>query len=99
MLYQAELGYYFSQHTQMATFKIATLLLLLQIGTPPATQEERPVEKASIEGVILRSESGEPLGRAEVKLSRVLLEEDVGGGIVFFDGSDPESRGLPSVLT
>jgi 5-hydroxyisourate hydrolase-like protein (transthyretin family) len=68
--------------------RLATILLLLQVGTPSET--------ASIEGVVLRSGSGEPLSRAEVKLTRVVAEEEAGGKFSF--GSDPDA-GLPSALT
>src|SRR5262245_40296828 len=78
-------------------FRIAVLLLLLQIGTPPAEQQ-RAGDKASIEGVVLRSESGEPLAHAQVKLTRV-LKPDEGGKLVIFDGNDPETEGLPTFLT
>ena len=78
--------------------KIVALLLLLQTGTPPAVQQAQSRDKGSIEGVVLRSESGEPLARAQVKLLR-LLPPDEGGKFVFFDGSDPETQGLPTALT
>jgi protocatechuate 3,4-dioxygenase beta subunit len=72
----------------------ALLLLLVQIGNVPGTPQQQRVEKASIEGVVLRSGSGEPLGRAQVKLLRVVADDST------FDGAgDPETNGLPSVLT
>lgn len=67
----------------------AALLVLLQLA---------PAEKASIEGIVLGSVNGEPLGRAQVKLARVITEDDDRSS-GFFDGTDPATRGLPSVLT
>jgi 5-hydroxyisourate hydrolase-like protein (transthyretin family) len=74
--------------------KIATLLLLVQLGTSSEIPQQQHIEKASIEGVVLRSGSGEPLGRAQVRLLRVLPDD-----FTFYGGSDPETNGLPSVLT
>ena len=74
------------------------LLMLLQVAVPQAGQSARTSEKASIEGIVLRSESTEPLARAEVKLSRIAPEESPGK---FFFGGGPESdtQGLPSAST
>jgi len=57
------------------TMKLPSLLLLVQLAaqtpSPPPAPAGSNLEKASIAGTVLRAISGEPLARAEVKLSRV----------------------------
>jgi len=64
------------------------LLLFLQVATPP--------EKASIAGSVLRSVSGGPLSRAELRLTRVPTED---GATPFIYIPGQESDGLPTVQT
>jgi 5-hydroxyisourate hydrolase-like protein (transthyretin family) len=80
----------------MTVFKLTLVLLLFQIGAQPTGLEEKSAGKAAIEGVVLRAASGEPLDRAEVRLSRVISEEEL--EINIFAG-DPFTQGLPTALT
>jgi hypothetical protein len=73
----------------------ALFLLFLQLA-PLAPAPLKTGEKASIEGVVLRSGSGEPLARTELRLTRV-LPEGTERSLIF--GIDLESEGLPKALT
>jgi 5-hydroxyisourate hydrolase-like protein (transthyretin family) len=64
------------------------LLLFLQVATPP--------EKASIAGSVLRASSGEPLARAEVRLSRVPSDEGAGQ---FISNGGEDNADFPTVQT
>ena len=63
-------------------------LLVLQAQVPRREPRDLRTSRASIEGVVLRSGSGEPLGRAQVTLLRI------GDGT-----SDQESRPVPPSTT
>jgi 5-hydroxyisourate hydrolase-like protein (transthyretin family) len=71
------------------------LLLLFQVAAQAPAPSQTKAEKASIAGIVLRSDSGEPLARAEVKLTRVPDEE--GAGHIVYEGE--ESDGLSAVQT
>ena len=62
----------------------AFTILLFCCAASAAQQPVHPPEKASIEGVVLRSGSGEPLARAQVTLTRI---------------SDQQEEETPRVLT
>jgi 5-hydroxyisourate hydrolase-like protein (transthyretin family) len=72
----------------MTSGLLAALLLLFQIVAPAA--------KGSIEGVVLRAASGEPLSLAEVRLSRVRSDAEMNE--LYAAGIDPDSAN-PPVLT
>jgi protocatechuate 3,4-dioxygenase beta subunit len=84
----------------MARMIAATLatLLLLQIGGRSASQP-KTAESGSIEGVVLRSESGEPLAGAKIELSQPFgddsLDDSLYDSFDFWDS--PQSR--PIVIT
>jgi len=73
---------------------LVVLLLLVRIQAQPA-----PPEKASIEGVVLKSTSAEPLARAQVKLIKVRSEKEIEEeqGAIYFEGG-PEAN-APFVLS
>ena len=58
----------------MALPLIVHLILLLQL--PPSTVQQQQDQKASIEGVVVRIGSGEPISGAEMKLLRVAATID-----------------------
>ena len=68
----------------------ALLLLVFQLTA------QTPSPQASISGTVLRAVSGEPLARAEIRLTRV-LSEDSDSDVSFRPGQ--ESAGLPAVQT
>jgi 5-hydroxyisourate hydrolase-like protein (transthyretin family) len=72
----------------MTTGLLAALLLSFQILAPAA--------KGSIEGVVLRAASGEPLSRAEVTLLRVRSDEEMrelfAAGMQDLDSANPPVR-------
>ena len=70
--------------------KLAAILFLLLQLAPQG-------EKASIEGVVIRSGTGEPLARAELKLSRVAASDERPDFLVF--ERDGQSDGLPAIQT
>jgi hypothetical protein len=74
----------------------ALLILVIQIGVQSPLQPARTAEKASIEGIVLRSVSGEPLTRAELKLTPVGPENQDG---VFIKGGPGAAESIPTVLT
>src|ERR1043165_6705053 len=76
---------------------VLAALLSVLIQTPGnSAQQQEQIPKASIEGVVLRSGTGEPLSRAEVKLSRVASGDEN----FFSEGNgDRAGGGLPSILT
>ena len=78
----------------MHLLQTAALILLLQ-SAAPQTLQTLPTEKASIEGIVLRASSGEPLGRAQVRLSRVMSEEETG----FFVFDPSQVSEIPPFLT
>jgi 5-hydroxyisourate hydrolase-like protein (transthyretin family) len=81
----------------MTTALLAALLLSFQILTPAPQQQQAPAAKGSIEGIVLRAASGEPLARAEVRLTKVRSEEEMRE--VYAAGMpDPDSAN-PPVLT
>jgi hypothetical protein len=74
--------------------KIAALLFLLQVAPPLASRQSEV--KASVEGIVLRSGTGEPLARAEVTLHRALSREE--WLETFRDGEIPDAN-APSIRT
>ena len=77
--------------------KLALLLFLFfQVAAQAPTPPQAPPEKASIAGSVLRADSGEPLARSEIRLTRVSPEEGV-GNFIMYDGQ--ENQGLPKVQT
>jgi len=72
------------------------LLLLFQAAAQAPAPPQTPQEKASIAGAVLRADSGDPLPRAELRLSRVTPDEDRNPSD-YIPGQ--ESEGLPIVQT
>jgi hypothetical protein len=76
---------------------LAALLLSFQILPATPQQQQAPAAKGSIEGIVLRAASGEPLPRAEVRLRKVRSEEEMRE--VYAAGMQDPDSATPPVLT
>jgi protocatechuate 3,4-dioxygenase beta subunit len=72
------------------------LLLFFQVAPQSSNPLQTKPEKASIAGSVMRAVSGEPLSRAEVRLTRVPAE-DATNSFIYNPGQ--ESEGLPTIQT